>query len=78
MQLFNWVSKRHIAVVYGIFMFFMSLVGAIKAQLEEPQYIFIYFLVGSILMVGFVIVDFFTYKFYPLEAGVFIDATGRS
>jgi len=59
-------------------MFFMSLVGGIKAQLEEPSLIYVYYFIGSTIMIGFVIIDFLTYKFYPLEAGVFIDACGRS
>lgn len=33
--------------------------------------------IGSVIMFVFVLVDFWWYKFYPLEAGIFIDISGR-
>jgi hypothetical protein len=33
--------------------------------------------IGSVAMFVFVLVDFWWYKFYPLEAGIFIDISGR-
>lgn len=38
----------------------------------------ILYLIGTAILFSFAIVDYRTYKFYPLEAGIFIDISGRS
>jgi hypothetical protein len=44
---------------------------------NDPKYWYIY-LVAAAVMFCFAILDHYKYKFYPIEAGIFIDSQGRN
>jgi hypothetical protein len=53
----------------------LSLTYLLKVLLDQLPY-YIYFL-GAFAFFVFAGIDYFYYNFYPLEAGVFIDACSR-
>ena len=80
LQLFNWFSKKKIAVVYGVYSFVQSLAYVPTIVFEDAS---IYrswyrYIGGGFIMYIFVAIDWRWFKFFPLEADVFIDVSGRS
>ena len=44
---------------------------------KETKFWYLY-LIAAALMLVFAVLDYFYYKFYPIEAGIFIDSSGRN
>lgn len=69
------MSKRHIAILCGGASLLVTAANILKV-LDDLKY-WQYF-IGTFFMLLLAIADYSFYKFYPLEAGVFIDVSGRN
>lgn len=76
-QLFNWISKHQIALTYGIFAACLSMTKILKLWIGLNDNLWYLYLVTAFLLVVFCVIDWFWFKFYPLEAGIFIDVSSR-
>jgi len=77
LQLFNWFSKKQVAVIFGLLSIVKALANYSMTYLSASTANY-RFLVGGGLMFLFTFVDGKLFKFYPLEAGIFIDVSGRN
>ena len=77
MQLFNWISKHQIAVLYGIYAACLSVSKILKLQVGLDDSLWYLYLATAALLAVFSGVDWYWFKFYPLEAGIFIDVSSR-
>ena len=80
LQLFNWFSKKKIAVVYGIYSFVQTLayIPTILIKDEQTYQVWYKYVAGGLVLYLYVAIDWRWFKFFPLEADVFIDVSGRS
>ena len=79
MQLFNWVSKKYIALLYGFIYALNAGLNILKHNsIENEPKSWSLYIAASGVMVSFAILDHYKYKFYPIEAGIFIDSQGRN
>jgi len=67
-------------VVYGLLCVDVILAEFLSNAYDDDDftnYWYKYF-IGGFALFAFAIIDWMSFKFYPLEAGVFIDVSGRS
>jgi len=77
LTLFNWFSKQHIALVCGATQLLVVLAN-IMISFVSNEVLKYRFLGGGILWLILSCFDWKYFKFYPLEAGIFIDSAGRN
>jgi hypothetical protein len=78
LQLFNWFSKRTFAVVFGL-LFSCKVFGSILYDyLSDTKLYWLAIAVCSLVLFLCTILDWLYFKYYPLEAGIFIGTSGRS
>ena len=77
LQLFNWFSKQKIIIVFATIQIVQAIANILQMTLHN-EYLAEKYLTAGLLMFVFALVDYKWFKFYPLEAGIFIDVNGRS
>jgi hypothetical protein len=75
LQLFNWFSKKTIVLVYG-FLFFFKYCGYYICNVNEN--IGAGYIGSGVSILVFAVVDWVTFRFYPMQAGIFVGVQGRS
>jgi hypothetical protein len=75
--MFNWFSKKQIAVIYGM-LYSLEALANISMTFMTQEMSAYFYLVGGALMFFFSLIDWNYFKFYPIEAGIFIDVEGRN
>lgn len=78
LQLFNWFSKKAVTVVFG-YLYALKAVAYLAAiWLADLGIIWQKFAGCAALMMLAAILDIVWFKYYPMEAGIFVDLEGRT
>jgi hypothetical protein len=78
LQMFNWFSKKAVTVVFG-YLYALKAVAYLTAiWLAEKKIIWEKFAGSAALMMLATILDIVWFKYYPMEAGIFVDLKGRT
>jgi hypothetical protein len=80
-QLFNWFSKKQIAIVYGLMSCFQAFASMTTASFQfyyDDKWLNYRELFAGAVLLLIAFIEWRFFKFYPLEAGIFIDVSGRS
>lgn len=75
--MFNWFSKKQIAITYGLLSVVSAAANIVMTEVDRELVTWRY-VIGGTFMFLFAALDWRWFKFYPLEAGIFIDVSGRN
>lgn len=78
LQMFNWFSRKMVPIVLGYLYALKAVSYIVAIMIAEKNIIWQKFAGCAALMMVATILDVVWFKYYPMEAGIFVDISGRS
>lgn len=77
LQIFNWFSIRWVGTIFALLLLIEAAVNMFMSSMavdEDKQWLWnTRYLLSGLFMFALALVDYRTFKFYPLEADIFLD-----